>query len=429
MKINIPRILFLVLSTWNKYKDTVFNTNTLAEIINAYETARLRNAKKDYKYGQDTKFGGLRGNLSTLLTWKGFVKRGSRIVSFYAIGIDKRILNAIKQGEISLDYKEETCVTQNPNLAKLLQKEEWLRNLREGQAHIKIFLQKNPTFPLKRDNANFPKEAVLISAQHVMFLRALVNTLIDKSQPVLQYLLLPLWEGKKLNLFNIHPLFVLPSIKNIWQDFYAIPLEELMQHKPMLININLQTKECTDEYGNQYNLIPLDEALDTFSDKSGNIEWRSAYRWKSLQESYCKQEIENKYKKEDEFSVFLSQFLHWKDTFCIGEKEVRQVTVISSGGPDVLLTFSGGTTQKLELEHEWHSYIRHKHYQNPAFQGCWLYANEPFDFMKIKQLFSPYLQAYSSNIPKIFLTAENGKKKAFRINWENQQYEEIKVTE
>ena len=66
MRIDIQRILFLVLSVWNKYRQTVFNTNTLTEAINAYETARSRSDKKDYKYGNDTNFGGLRGNLSTL---------------------------------------------------------------------------------------------------------------------------------------------------------------------------------------------------------------------------------------------------------------------------------------------------------------------------------------------------------------------------
>ncbi len=52
MRIDIQRILFLVLSVWNKYRQTVFNTNTLTEAINAYETARSRSDKKDYKYVQ-----------------------------------------------------------------------------------------------------------------------------------------------------------------------------------------------------------------------------------------------------------------------------------------------------------------------------------------------------------------------------------------
>lgn len=429
MKVNIPRILFLVLSVWNKYRDTIFNTNTLAEAINAYETARPCNAKKDYKYGQDTKYGGIRGNLSTLLTWKGFVKRGSRIVSFYTIGMDKRILSAIDKGEISLDYTEENCVTQNQHLVKLLQREEWLRNLRESQAHIKIFLQKHPSFPLKRDNANFPKEAVLVSSKQIMFLRALVNTFVERNEQILQYSLLSLWEGKKLNQFNIHPLFVLPTRENLWESFYSIPLEQLKETQPLLLNINLQTKKCFDESNKQYALIPLHQALDSFSDKSQNIEWRSAYRWKNLQESYCNHEAPDAYQKEDEFSIFLSQFLHWKDTFHIDGKDVSKVTVISSGGPDVLLTFSGGTTQKLELEHGWSSYIRHGHHQNIAFQGCWLYANEPFDFAKIWKVFSPYLSSYAQNIPSIFLATENGQKKAFFINWDSQEYKELKTAE
>lgn len=328
-----------------------------------------------------------------------------------------------------MDYTEENCVTQNQRLAELLQREEWLRNLRENQAHIKIFLQEHPTFPLKRDDANFKKEAVLISSKQIMFLRALVNTFVGRNDQILQYSLLPLWKGKKLNQFNIHPLFVLPSRENLWESFYSIPLEKLKETQPLLLNINLQTKECFDERNNQYALIPLHQALDSFSDRSQNIEWRSAYRWKDLQESYCNREAPDAYKKEDEFSIFLSQFLHWKDTFYIDGKEVSKVTVISSGGPDVLLTFSGGTTQKLELEHNWNSYIRHGHHQNIAFQGCWLYANEPFDFAKIWKVFSPYLSSYAQNIPSIFLVTENGKKKAFFIDWDSQEYKELKTAE
>ena len=178
MRIDIQRILFLVLSVWNKYRQTVFNTNTLAEAINAYETARARSDKKDYRYGDDTKRGGIRGNLSTLLTWECLVRRGSRIESSYMLGCNQRILNAIDKGEITLDYKNETCVTQNERLAELLKREDWLRNLRETQAHIKIYLERHPEFPLSRDNANFPKEAVLVSNNKIKRTKLLCSTLM-----------------------------------------------------------------------------------------------------------------------------------------------------------------------------------------------------------------------------------------------------------
>ena len=429
MRINIQRILFLVLSVWNKYRQTIFNTNTLTEAINAYETARSRSDKKDYKYGNDTNFGGLRGNLSTLLTWKCFVRRGSRIVSSYALGFDQRILNAIDKGEISLDYKNEACATQNPRLAELLRREGWLRNLRETQAHIKIFLERHLDFPLSRDNANFPKEAVLVSNNDVMFLRALVNNFVGSKNNILQYSLLPFWEGKKLNQFNIHPLIVLPTKDDAWHGFYAISFESLQDKKPILLNINLETKKCFGQDKNEYKLIPLKEALSSFSDKSENIEWRSAYRWKNLQEYYCEQEVPDSYKKEDEFSVFLSQYLHWNKQFQIDGKNIQDVTVISSGGPDVKLTFSGGTVQNLELEHEWASYLKHGHHQNNAFKGCWIYANEEFKFENIRKIFGPYIEKYGNNIPKVFLATNDKKKKAFYIDWDSLTCTELKVSE
>jgi len=87
-KVKIPKILFLALDIAKFYKRDFYNTNDLTELSNRYKSdlVRLRVDKTDYKYLNDTKFGGLRGNFSILVTWKGFVKRGSGIVNRCSIG-------------------------------------------------------------------------------------------------------------------------------------------------------------------------------------------------------------------------------------------------------------------------------------------------------------------------------------------------------
>jgi len=96
-KVEIPKVLFLALDVAQFYRNSFFNTNDLAGLSNRYkgDLVRLRVAKKDYKYLDDTRFGGLRGNFSTLLTWRGLVKRGSTIVSTYSLGRDGRLVNAV----------------------------------------------------------------------------------------------------------------------------------------------------------------------------------------------------------------------------------------------------------------------------------------------------------------------------------------------
>ena len=71
--IEIPKILCLALAISKDAKDLkYFNTNDLVRIGNDKKKAmvRLRKDKKpyEYKYFEDTNFGGLRGNFSTLLT-------------------------------------------------------------------------------------------------------------------------------------------------------------------------------------------------------------------------------------------------------------------------------------------------------------------------------------------------------------------------
>jgi len=101
-EIKLPKVLFLALDIAQHYKKSFFNTSDLTKLANQYSTelVRTRADKKDYKYLQDTKFGGLRGNFSTLLTWRGLVKKGSTVAGYYSIGKDDRILNAVQKGEI-----------------------------------------------------------------------------------------------------------------------------------------------------------------------------------------------------------------------------------------------------------------------------------------------------------------------------------------
>src|SRR3989344_8742202 len=99
-EIKLPKILFLSLDIAGFYSNNFFNTNDLADLSNKYKSdlVRLKINKKDYKYLDDTRFGGLRGNFSTLLTLRGLVKRGSTIVNTYSLGRDDRLANAILKG-------------------------------------------------------------------------------------------------------------------------------------------------------------------------------------------------------------------------------------------------------------------------------------------------------------------------------------------
>lgn len=430
MDIYVHRILFLVLDVCEKCKNNIFNTNTLASAINFYsEKVRSRIDKTDYKFGDDTKFGGVRGNLSTLLTWKGFVYRGNKITDSYTIGMDNRLVNAIIKGKISLHHGEEKCVTQDSKLAKLLEQENFLRNVREGQAHISNFLKKNSKrLLLKRDTEKFPKDSVVFSPKKQFFIRSLVNNFTDHNGKILQYCLTNLWSGSKINKANIHPLIVIPSQKNTWAEIYAIKFEDLMPNCPILLNVDINKKTCTDLKNNQYKLYDISSAINTFSNRDANIEWRSSYKYINIQNDYINDKIiTDTYKKEDEFSVFLSNFLKWQQNFKINNKLVKTIKKISSGGPDVELVFIGGTSQLLELEHEWRNYIDHKHYLNKAFAGCWLYANEKFDYKKIKQIFTPYLKDYAKNIPTVFLSSNNQNKEAFQIYWDKNKIEQLMI--
>jgi len=430
-KIKLPNILFLALDIASFYRNNFFNTNDLAQLSNRYKSdlVRLKVNKKDYKYLDDTRFGGLRGNFSTLLTWRGLVKRGSTIVNSCSLGKDSRLLNAICNGKIVLNREELSAYTNDEKLKNILETEVWLRNVRESQAHVKTMLGRNEKLPLKRDNASYAKQSVFKSSNGQYFIRSLVNNFIDSNNTILQFNLINLWQGKKLKKKNLHPLIVLPTKENPWGDgIYAIKNEDLFNNKPLLINVNLLTETCQDKDGRSYKLYSLNEALAEFSTEDKNIKERLDYDWEELKKQYCETEVDYEVRKEDEFSTFLRLFLDWKRNFTVDGKEVVDVKVISSGGPDVELIFSGGTKQKLELEHSWNSYLNHGHNTNNAFNNVWIFAEEEFNFGKIKKLFSEQKKENHDRIPDVFLSVDKkGDRHAYIIDWETEKYKEIEL--
>ena len=426
-KIKIPKILFLALDIASFYRNNFFNTNDLAELSNRYKSdlVRQRVDKKDYKYLDDTRFGGLRGNFSTLLTWRGLVKRGSSIVNSYSLGRDNRLVNAVCNGKIILNREDLAAYTNDRTLKKLIETEAWLLNVRETQAHVKDMLKRNPTLPMERDNVNFPKEAVFKSSNGQYFIRALLNNFVNSKNTILQFSIINLWEGKKFHKKNLHPLIVLTTNGKLWKKIYAIKNEDLYDRKPILLNVDIKSNKCTDKDGNIYKLYPFSEAIKEFSKENENIQNRLDYKWETLRDEYCEKEVDYEVRKEDEFSNFLRLFLNWNRHFSIDNKEVVDVRNISSGGPDVELIFSGGTTQKLELEHNWVNYLDHKHQNNNAFKNVWIFAEEEFDFEKILKLYSQAKREQNDRIPNIFLCLDKGIRKAYEIDWDNSKLKEI----
>lgn len=426
-KIKIPKILFLALDIARFYKGNFFNTNDLAELANRYkkDLVRQREDKTDYKYLEDTKFGGLRGNFSTLLTWKGFVKRGSSVVNRCGIGRDGRIVNAICKGEIILNREDLSAHTGNKKLKQLLEMESWLFNVREGQAHIKAMLGRNSEIQLKRDSDNFPKESVVSTANNQYFIRAIVNNFADSKNTVLEYNICNLWEGTKLKKKNLHLLVVIPAKDNSWDRIRTIRNEDLFQNKPLRIYIDLKKETCFDRDNNKYKLYNLKETVDIFSHGDANIEKRLEHNWGDLKHRECDKETDFRRTKQGEFDAFLNNFLGWKQSFYIDGKRVDKIRNSASGGPDIILMYSGGTTQKLELEHKWKDYIDHKHYQDNAWSGSWLFADEEWDKDKIFILFKKLKLTHNKRIPDVFLCVHNGERKVYRVNWNSGTSEEI----
>lgn len=429
--VELPKIICLMLIISKFAKDEkYYNTNDLIKIANKIkpELVRLRKDKNDYKYFEDTNFGGLRGNFSTALTLRGLIKKNNSYASYYGLGKNDRLLNAYKNGEIILDTQKFKAYTNNHSLKKMLEFEARNLSIREDQAHIKIFLKKNKNFPLKRDYINFKKLSVLKSSNNQYFLRILFNTFI--SDNVIEYNLYNYLSGSKVKKFNIHALFVVPSRDNNWNEFYVIDSKEILLKGPLLLYFDKDEKKFYDLNSDIYPSYSLTDGLNVLSDENGNITERLNYNWFELRKSIVEDiTVERNYCKEDEFSIFLKDYLKWKKNFIIYDKRVVDLKVSASGGPDVILKFSGGTTQKLELEHKWNNYVLHYHHKSPAWKDAWLYAGEEWNFDKIKKVFSPYIDHYLCNIPKVFLSTDKstGEKKAYEVDWMKLSYVEIEV--
>lgn len=429
-EVRLPKILFLTLEIASFYRNTFFNTNDLARLAERYasDLVRLRRDKTDYKFQDDTRAGGLRGNLSTLLTWQGFVKRGSKIVSTYTLGPDKRLVNAVCKGDIVLDRKNMTAHTNSETLRDLLAREARLLGIREEQAHIKQKLERTPAIPLKRVPDRFPKDSVVKSSTGQYYLRALLNNYVGSKGKVIQYSLVPLWEGKRFRSKNMHLLVVIPKEDDAWAEIYAVKSEELFNTKPMLLKVEVETKQCTDQHGNTYTLYPLEQAIREFSTEDENKQERLSHDWDALKTEYCEKDVAEEVRKEDEFSQFLRLFLAWRQGFKIDGKEVVDIASISSGGPDVELLYKGGTKERVELEHVWKSYLDHGHHTNSAFTGCWVFAEEKFDKDLIERLYGAHVEKHKDRLPSTFLCVENGEPKAWRIDWDTRVWNPVPLS-
>ena len=431
--IELPKILCLMLIISKFAKETkYYNTNDLIKFANKIkpELVRLRKDKNDYKYFDDTNFGGLRGNFSTALTLKGFIKKNNSYSPYYGIGKNDRLFNAYKNGDIILDTQEYKAYTNNNELKKLLESETKNLSIRENQAHIKVFLNKNKEFPLIRDEYNFKKQCVLKSKKNQYFLRVLFNTFI--TDDIVEFNMYNYLSGAKVKQFNMHALFVIPSKENAWQEFYVIDSKHILSMGSLFIYFDKRVKKFYDLKGNVYEAYCLNEGLDILSNQNGNIEERLNYNWDKLRKKIVQDiVVERNNIEQDEFSVFLDDYLKWKKQFTIYGKKVVNLIVSSSGGVDVIVEFSGGTTQKLELEHKWVNYITHQHHKSPAWKDAWLYAEEEWNFEKIKNIFVPYISNYLENIPQVFLCTDKKtkQKKAYEVDWINLTYREIEVNE
>ena len=221
-----------------------------------------------------------------------------------------------------------------------------------------------------------------------------------------------------------------PTNKNSWGRFFAIDSKEILLKPELFIYFDLEKQQFFNSQGNPYTHYTLDEAINSLPNMNGNIDERISYDWNSTRDCFAnKTTVITKSTKDSEFSVFLENFLQWEKQFSILGKKVVDVKETSSCSVDITLIFYGGTTQKLELEHEWNNYILHQHYKNIAWKNCWLYANESWDFNKIKKIFSPYIGKYYECIPKIFLCTDPDTKckKAYQVDWDELSYCEIIV--
>ena len=428
--IKLPKILCLILLLYKHVKNVkYYNTNDLVILANSLKPrlVRLRKDKEDYKFLNDTNWGGLRGNFSTLLTFKGILKRNNRYTAYYGLSQADRLLNAVQNGEIIINAKEICAYTCKPKLKQILEEEKLLFKIRENQAHITQYLGNNKDFPLQRDYNNFPKKCVLKTSNDIYFMRILFNK-FDKN--IIEFNMLDYLSGPKMKVFNIHPLFVIPSENNSWDKFYVIDNKEILLHPQLFIFFDKVNEKFYDRDGNVYPHYSIEVGINTLLDQNGHSDERLSYNWKTVRDDLSDNTVITPDNiMQSEFSVFLKNFLQWKEQFSILNKKVVSVMESSSGGADVILKFSGGTIQKLELEHKWNNYISHEHYKNIAWKDCWLYANEPWDFNKIKKIFIPYLSQYIDCIPQIFLCTNpiTKDKEAYKVNWNKLSYKRINV--
>ena len=432
-KVQLPKILYLAFLISKHAKNAkYYNTNDLIKLANDMkpELVRTRKDKNDYKFLDDTNFGGLRGNFSTVLTLRGIVKRNNRFTTYYGIGKRDTLFNAFNKGKIILDTQDYIAYTNDLNLRNLLSFEANNLTIRETQAHIKVFLEKEKSknIGIERDNINFPKVAVLKSNKNQYFLKILFNTFINDK--VIEYNMLNYLSGSKIKTHNMHALFAVPFGDDAWKELYVIDGKMILKNTPLFIYFDRINKKFYDLKGNVYPFFKLDEALDVLSDQNGNIEERLNYDWNSVRNELVEDiNVELNNVESDEFYVFLVNFLNWNKHFFIEGKEVVDINVSSSGGADVILTFSGGTQQKLELEHKWVNYINHEHYKSMAWSDTWLYADEKWDFNLIKSRFSPYIADYINCIPKIFLCIDSvtKEKEAYEVDWNTYSYRKLDI--
>ena len=433
-KIEIQQKLCLALDVLRYTKGMYVNTSDLVKFAEKYNSSevRLRKDKTDYIYYDDTKVGGLRGNFSNILTAQGFFKKGNRIETYYGLGYKNKILNAVHSGKIILQRvdKKYFALTKDKNLANLIELESKLYLIREQQSHIKDYIKKNTEREMERDKERFPKESVVKTQNNILFLRAKINNFKDKE--VLEYKLIPYWKGKKLKIYNIHLMVVFPNNEDGWGEFFAVQFEQLFKNKPISLFINIKNKECVDESGNEYKLIPFKKAKLEFSREDENTKQRLDYDWKILQRTFWEKEKinqENTHFQKDEYSLFVDKFLKWKKEFKIGIREVVDISVSSSGGADVRLKFAGGTDQKLELEHKWKNYLEHGHHRNNSWENTWLWSEEILSYKNIKNIFLNESKTENkSRIPTHFLgTNKQDKRKLLIINWDDVSYRETDI--
>ena len=260
----------------------------------------------------------------------------------------------------------------------------------------------------------------------------LFNTFKDEN--TIEFNMFSYLKGFKIKQFNIHPLFVIPSYDDSWEEFYVIDNKEILINAPLFIYFDKKARKFYDNNKHIYSHYTLDEALSKIQNQNGNIDGRLAYNWKKVREQLVNNYVErNSNVQEEESSLFIKHFLKKVDgkLFSIYDKDVVKFTVSSSGGPDVIITYSGGTTQKIELEHKWENYIRHKHHTSQAWKDAWLFADEKWDFDKIVQIFSPYLSKYIDSIPKVFLCTNEhtGEKEAYEIDWNTLTYKKLAIND